>query len=565
MATLLETMAHVDESGHPEHNGVSGSNETAGGVNPFHGDQHRQFLASYLEKGEDTMLAFMTAHLRTGGAYWGLNCLDLMRYDIGETLTLDQKEFVAPRPVVGASAPSTGNSSTPNGHATVGKEDDVGATNFKGVAAVETTPAQVVGTVDVDSSSSSSSSKAILKRWILDCQNPDGGFSSNPGQDSHITSTQYALLVLCLLEEDDEEHETTSTTSQNVNGDSTTRGAAINKHKRRIIQCLETETIDIDLNLLTEQHIQEREGRKRENKKTGEHEQNYGAEPEAKGAQGSGTIMMTRKEAILRFVQSRQLPRDEKTKGACFAADKWGENDTRFVYGAFSICRVLLRDDATARVEDWVNVDAACAYLRSCYNPDGGFGWKPGSESHAASCWVCLAALSLVNRIDSQVDRDQTGWFLCSRQTDFGGFNGRPEKAPDVCYSWWILASLQIIQKMHWIDDVKLRKWILECQDTEEGGIADRPGNMPDPFHTFFGVAALSLLNFANGSSGGASGHIGEVATGGPVGFAATRTSRATATTSKKGGKGIEIRDLKPINPTFALPVDTLETLGLVS
>jgi geranylgeranyl transferase type-2 subunit beta len=35
---------------------------------------------------------------------------------------------------------------------------------------------------------------------------------------------------------------------------------------------------------------------------------------------------------------------------------------------------------------------------------------------------------------------------------------------------------------------------IFKCQD-EDGGIADRPHNQPDVFHTFFGLAALSLLN----------------------------------------------------------------------
>jgi geranylgeranyl transferase type-2 subunit beta len=34
----------------------------------------------------------------------------------------------------------------------------------------------------------------------------------------------------------------------------------------------------------------------------------------------------------------------------------------------------------------------------------------------------------------------------------------------------------------------------LNCQDSD-GGISDRPGNTPDVFHTFFGLAALSLLN----------------------------------------------------------------------
>lgn len=51
-----------------------------------------------------------------------------------------------------------------------------------------------------------------------------------------------------------------------------------------------------------------------------------------------------------------------------------------------------------------------------------------------------------------------------------------------------------MIGKQDWIDQKKLQEYILNCQD-HEGGISDRPGNSPDVFHTFFGLAALSLLN----------------------------------------------------------------------
>jgi len=49
--------------------------------------------------------------------------------------------------------------------------------------------------------------------------------------------------------------------------------------------------------------------------------------------------------------------------------------------------------------------------------------------------------------------------------------------------------------KEDWIDQPALEGYILNCQDPEDGGIGDRPGNTVDVFHTFFGIAALSLLN----------------------------------------------------------------------
>ena len=51
-----------------------------------------------------------------------------------------------------------------------------------------------------------------------------------------------------------------------------------------------------------------------------------------------------------------------------------------------------------------------------------------------------------------------------------------------------------MLNKLDWIDQKALENYILCCQD-EEGGIGDRPGNTVDIFHTFFGLAALSVLN----------------------------------------------------------------------
>ena len=55
------------------------------------------------------------------------------------------------------------------------------------------------------------------------------------------------------------------------------------------------------------------------------------------------------------------------------------------------------------------------------------------------------------------------------------------------------------------------------------GGISDRPNNMADVFHTYFGIAALSLLEYPT----------------------------ATA--------------FKPIDPMYALPLDVVERLRLPS
>ena len=139
-------------------------------------------------------------------------------------------------------------------------------------------------------------------------------------------------------------------------------------------------------------------------------------------------------------------------------------------------------------------INKAVSYVCECMNFDGGFGTKPGSESHAGQIYCCVAFLSITGDLH-KIDADLLGWWLAERQLPSGGLNGRPEKLPDVCYSWWVLSAMEILGRLHWIDAKSLRAFILASQDDETGGISDRPSNYPDPFHTLFGVAGISLLS----------------------------------------------------------------------
>ena len=186
------------------------------------------------------------------------------------------------------------------------------------------------------------------------------------------------------------------------------------------------------------------------------------------------------------------IARRQDLETGTFFGDRYGEPDTRFLYGALNALSLL-------NLLDLVHVDRAVAYIASCKNPDGGYGTSPGAESHAGQIFVCVAALAIAGRLDL-IDRDRLCGWLSERQISEGqgkgGLNGRPEKKEDVCYSWWVLSSLAILDRVHWIDREALVAFILKCQDPELGGFADRPGDMVDVFHTVFGLAGLSLLGF---------------------------------------------------------------------
>lgn len=171
-----------------------------------------------------------------------------------------------------------------------------------------------------------------------------------------------------------------------------------------------------------------------------------------------------------------------------FSGDEWGENDTRFLYGALNALSLL-------HLTHLVDTSLCISYVQSCANFDGGYGTSPGAESHAGQIFTCVGALSIL-RQTHLIDCDKLGAWLSERQLPNGGLNGRPEKLEDVCYSWWVLSSLAMIERLHWIDGEKLANFVLRCQDTDKGGIADRPGDMVDVFHTVFGVAGLSLVGY---------------------------------------------------------------------
>ncbi|PPQ63651.1 hypothetical protein CVT24_004425 [Panaeolus cyanescens] len=187
-------------------------------------------------------------------------------------------------------------------------------------------------------------------------------------------------------------------------------------------------------------------------------------------------------ERVVKFILSLQAP------SGVFMGDKWGEEDTRFLYCAVSALSLL----SSLHLLDQ---ERTVQYLIDCKNYDGGFGSVIGAESHAARVFVCVGALAILGRMDV-VDEETLGWWLAERQLPNGGLNGRPEKLEDVCYSFWVLSAMAILKKVGWIDEKKLVAFILSAQDPEGGGIADRPGDMPDVFHTLFGVAGEWILCF---------------------------------------------------------------------
>ncbi|KAL2360558.1 hypothetical protein RJZ56_006581 [Blastomyces dermatitidis] len=268
--------------------------------------------------------------------------------------------------------------------------------------------------------------------FVLSCQHDSGGFGAAPGHDAHMLYTVSAVQILVTIDAVDELEK------QGRGG------------KEKVGSCMAIYILD-DLWTST------------------------GTAPA-----NSFPLSFVSPPLVIANLQDRST--------GTFKGDEWGEIDTRFLYGALNALSLL-------GLLHLVDVPKAVAYLQSCANFDGGFGVRPGAESHAGQIFTCVGALAIAGRLDL-VDVDRLGGWLSERQLDNGGLNGRPEKLEDVCYSWWVASSLAMIGRLHWIDGAKLAAFILRCQDPGEGGIADRPGDMVDVFHTVFGIAGLSLLKY---------------------------------------------------------------------
>ncbi|KAK1937440.1 putative geranylgeranyl transferase type II beta subunit [Babesia divergens] len=199
------------------------------------------------------------------------------------------------------------------------------------------------------------------------------------------------------------------------------------------------------------------------------------------------SLCVLKRHDIIDKEQTAKFISDLQNDDGSFNCDYFGEADARHVYSSV-ICLSLL--GALGRV----NVNKTLRFLLSCQNLDGGFGWYPKGESHAAAAFCCVGALGELDALH-MVNLDALGMWLAERQTAGGGCNGRAEKSPDICYSWWVLSALHNIGRFEWFDAEKLVSFICKSQNKVDGGIAYFPGFMGDIFHTFFALAALSLVD----------------------------------------------------------------------
>lgn len=395
-----------------------------------------------------------------------------------------------------------------------------------------------------------------LRRWVLSCQHPRGGFCGSPThvlprehqqsdvENAHIGGTYFALLLLALLADDD------------VDGDDgkSADAAFAGVDRARALRWL--------------RRLQRPED---------------GSFGEAVYDPPSTTTTTT--------------TGGEKRTGDCEDGSNGdsapppqpmiaGGRDMRYSYLAAAV-RWMLRGDTSDGsttsstgpnyVED-IDVPALVAHIRRAQTYDGGFAETWAHESHAGYGYCAVAALSLLDRPPegagagaplggSRAVREGVpdvpalvSW-LASRQFEYVqggedgddededdpnfrfadlslsdgpaggggsgaqnppppaqhvGFNGRCNKVADTCYTWWNLGTLAVLNippscststpsspetatgsETETDDPANLRArraFLLDKTQHLIGGFGKHPGSPPDVGHACLGLAALATM-----------------------------------------------------------------------
>jgi len=87
--------------------------------------------------------------------------------------------------------------------------------------------------------------------------------------------------------------------------------------------------------------------------------------------------------------------------------------------------------------------EKAGSWVRACQNPDGGFGFYPGSTSFIDNCYTCLKILTALGL--EPVDLEGARDFILRCKSAGGGFSRKNGGAPFLSATWHAVASLKLL------------------------------------------------------------------------------------------------------------------------
>ncbi len=112
------------------------------------------------------------------------------------------------------------------------------------------------------------------------------------------------------------------------------------------------------------------------------------------------------------------------------------------------ILRKRMMDLYLDRHLGWGKIPAgeAAAWFRLCQNPDGGFGFMPGTTSYIENCHYGLSSLALLD--SAPADKAACQNFIMGCRTRSGGFSRNSSAAPFLDATWHAVRGLLILKTL---------------------------------------------------------------------------------------------------------------------
>ncbi|KAI5190721.1 geranylgeranyl transferase type-2 subunit beta [Nematocida minor] len=301
-----------------------------------------------------------------------------------------------------------------------------------------------------------------MEKYVLRCQNSDGGFGARPGYASNPLFTLSALQLLYILKKNkeiigDDSSEETEKLSKKEIKEKRPGEFTVQERKEELF-------MDLDRSSSTDSNI-------------------------ADGAIGEDSSARI-PNYVLCNAYLESIVTNEKLVGYDSVLD------LRYVC-CYIASKNLLSLLSLGGPEMFCIVTPMkrllCNFISQCANLDGGLGAMPGCESHSAYTFCGVSSLFLLGEL-SVLSIYDTALSIGLLQNKTGGLSGRVDKIEELCSTYWNFSSASLLGKEGYIDSEKVRKYVERCE-CSTGGYSDRPDGIPDLLHTFYALGCNSILD----------------------------------------------------------------------
>ncbi|KAL1132125.1 hypothetical protein AAG570_010083 [Ranatra chinensis] len=182
-----------------------------------------------------------------------------------------------------------------------------------------------------------------------------------------------------------------------------------------------------------------------------------------------------------------------------------------------------------------LEVEGIVRYVVGLQKEDGSFAGDKWGEVDTRFSFCAVACLSLLGRLDA-INVDKAVEFVLGCQNFDGGFGSRPDSESHAGLVYCCVGMLSITGQLSRIDADLLGWWLCERQ-LPSGGLNGRPEKLPDVCYSWWVLASLKMLG------------------------------RLHWIDKQQLKRYILARepDLEPVNPTYCMPQNVIESLKISS